>query len=330
MRTVGFQSATTLLIWALSDGRAGIENQALGLAEAVARRTPAKIIVKRVQLRPPWALLPAWATPFPRQATSDQSDPIDPPWPDILIACGRQSLPFSLGIKGWSNGATYTVQLQDPRINPREFDLVIAPSHDELEGENVISMVGACNRVTLERIAQEAASFPTDLSALAPPCVAVLIGGKSKRQDISEDRAIAIAEALTQVRTQSGASLLITVSRRTGPKARAVFQARLQNQAALYYDGTGPNPYFAMLAAADAILVTADSVNMAAEAAATGKPVMVLPVDGPMGKLALFHAALAERDCARVFNGRLENWRYEPLHETDRVAQNLLLRFANR
>lgn len=330
MKTVGFQSATTLRVWAVSDGRAGIENQALGLAEAIARRTPTAITIKRVQLRTPWSALPPWATPFPRQALSDQSDMIDPPWPDIFIGCGRQSIPFALGVKSWSRGSTFTVQLQDPRMNPREFDLVVAPSHDELEGPNIIATIGSCHRVTPERITAEAARYPQDLSHLAPPCVAVLIGGKSKRQDISEAAAVKIADALTEIRAESGASLLVTLSRRTGAKARAVFEARLKSQAALYFDGEGPNPYFAMLAAADAVIVTADSVNMCAEAASTGKPVMVIPVDGEPGKLAGFHAALAARDCARPFVGRLENWRYEPLRETDRAAQDVLLRFADR
>lgn len=333
MRTVGFQSAGTLLIWAVSDGRAGLENQVLGLAEAIERRTPAVVSTRHVNLRPPWGVLPAWAVPFPRLATTDESDEIGPPWPDILIACGRQSLPFSLGVKSWSKGRTFTVQLQDPRMNPREFDVVVAPSHDDLEAPNVIRTIGSCHRVTPERIQEGAAAYGHDLSGLAPPCVAVLIGGKSKRQDIGEDTAMLIADQLTRVRSDAGASLLVTLSRRTGPKARAVFDARLKGQSALYYDGTvgsGPNPYFAILAAADAILVTADSVNMAAEAASTGKPVMILPVDGDMGKLAAFHSALAERDCARVFTGRLENWRYEPLRETDTVAQDVLVRFADR
>jgi uncharacterized protein len=330
MRSVGYQSAGTLVIWVVTDGRAGIENQALGLAEAIARRSPAIISPRRVRLRTPWNLLPPWAVAFPRAALSDNSDALEAPWPDLFIGCGRQSLPFALNVKAWSRGRSFTVQLQDPRINPREFDLVISPSHDGLEGENVIATIGSCHRVTPERIAEGAAAFGQDLSALAPPCVAVLIGGKSKRQEIGEATAVRIADHLTRVRSETGASLLVTLSRRTGARARAVFEARLKNQSALYYDGEGPNPYFAMLAAADAILVTADSVNMAAEAAATGKPVMILPVEGPPGKLAAFHSALAERDCARVFTGRLENWRYEPLRETERAAQEVLARFAKR
>jgi hypothetical protein len=76
--------------------------------------------------------------------------------------------------------------------------------------------------------------------------------------------------------------------------------------------------------------VTADSANMAVEAAATGKPLMIVPVDGDAGKIARLHQALYERGCARPFAGRLENWRPEPLRETDRAAAAVLQFMAQR
>ena len=85
-----------------------------------------------------------------------------------------------------------------------------------------------------------------------------------------------------------------------------------------------------MLAAADAIFVTADSVNMATEAAATGKPIHVLPVDGTGGKLGLFHKTLRERGCARPFRFPIEFWQYPPLLETERVAQAALIMLQQR
>jgi hypothetical protein len=326
MQTVGFQPAKTLRIWAVTDGRAGIENQALGLAEAVARRTPADIVTKRVRLRTPWSWLPPGLVPAPRQALTTGSDLIDPPWPDIWIGCGRASLPFSMGVRLWSQARTMVVQLQDPRINPREFDLVIPPAHDNVEAPNAMSIVGACHRVTPERIAKEARDFIEDLSAVPPPAIAVLIGGKSKRQDITPDTARRISRELSALE----GSLMVTLSRRTSAEARTVFTRELRPFTRLWYDGQGPNPYFAMLGAADVILVTADSANMAVEAAAAGKPLLIVPVDGDAGKLAALHQALYDRGCARPFEGRLENWRAEPLRETDRVAAAVLQLMAMR
>jgi hypothetical protein len=117
---------------------------------------------------------------------------------------------------------------------------------------------------------------------------------------------------------------MVTLSRRTGAPARRALEAALKPSADVWYDGAGENPLFAMLAAADAIFVTADSVNMAAEAAATGKPIYLLPVDGAAGKLTAFHDALTAHGAARWWLGGLETWDYAPLAETDRAAKAVL------
>jgi uncharacterized protein len=330
VRSVGYQPAEPLKIWAVSDGRAGIENQALGLAEAIGRRTPAFVTTKRVSLRTPWSWLPPGFVPAPRNALTLDSDEIQAPWPDIFIGCGRASVPFALSLRDWSNGKTFVVQLQDPRVNPREFDVVVPPIHDGLEGGNVLPIVGACHRVTPEKVDQAVLDYPGALEDMPSPRFAVLIGGKSKRNDISARRAREIADTLVAVQRETGGTLLATLSRRTGDAARMQFRTWLAPHCAVFYEGDGPNPYFALLGAADHIFVTADSVNMATEAAATAKPVHILDVDGRGGKLARFHQSLARRGCARPFRGRLETWSYPPLLETDRVAASVLTAWSTR
>jgi mitochondrial fission protein ELM1 len=330
MRSVGYQPAEALNVWAVSDGRAGIENQALGLAEALGRRTPMNLITKRVNLRTPWSWMPPGFVPAPRNALTLDSDAIEPSWPDIFIGCGRASVPFALGIREWSREKTFVVQLQDPRVNPREFDVVIPPIHDGLEGQNVLPIVGACHRVTPEKLDEAVLSYPAALEDMASPRFAVLIGGKSKRQDISSKRARAIADSLVTLQRETGGTLLVTLSRRTGDAARMIFRTWLAPHCAIFYEGEGVNPYFALLGAADHIFVTADSVNMATEAAATAKPIHILAVDGSAGKLARFHQSLARRGCARPFIGRLETWSYPPLLETDRAAAAVLTAWTAR
>ncbi|MDX2238759.1 MAG: mitochondrial fission ELM1 family protein [Hyphomonadaceae bacterium] len=330
MRQAGFQGAEPLTVWAVTDGRAGIENQALGLAEAIARKAPATITTKRIALRSPWRWLPAGLIPTPRAQLSIASDAIDPPWPDIWIGCGRASVALSMGVRAWSRGKTFVVQLQDPKVNPREFDLVAPPKHDGLEGPNVLPIIGSCHRVTPEKIAAEVEAFDFGFHELSRPRFALLIGGKSKRQDITPKRARLIANVISALRSATNGTILCSLSRRTGDAARAVFAAHLAPHCAVYYEGEGRNPYFAMLEAADAIFVTADSVNMAAEAAATSKPVHILAVDGSAGKIARFHESLRARGCARPFRLPLEFWGYPPLLEADRVAAVVLNALAAR
>lgn len=315
--------ARPLRIWAVSDGRAGIEAQVLGLAEAVARLKPAHIGVKRIGWRAglgrlPWRLIP------PKALTGD---PIAAPYPDIWIAAGRATLPLSTRMLAWSEGRTFVVQVQDPKAPLGRFDLVAPPEHDGLTGPNVFPIVGAPNRVTPERLALELARFAEALGPLPHPRVAVIVGGKSKAHDLSIARARAIAGQIAHALEAAGGALLLSFTRRTPAPARDTMTAALRHLPGIIWDGRGDNPYFAFLAAADAILVTEDSTNLATDAAATGKPLFVLPMDGHSAKLARFHAELQRRKIARPFAGELTAPPYPPLLETDRAARELLRRY---
>ena len=126
------------------------------------------------------------------------------------------------------------------------------------------------------------------------------------------------------VRT-SGGSLMLTFSRRTPAAARQdADRATVTPSPACIWDGEGENPYFAFLAAADAFVITEDSINMVAEAASTGKPIHIASVDGKQRRKRLFHADLLARGIAQPFTGEYRTWTYEPLRETDRLAHLIL------
>ncbi|MDP1986104.1 mitochondrial fission ELM1 family protein, partial [Phenylobacterium sp.] len=184
-----------LRIWVVSDGRTGIENQGLGLVEAISRQRAVDLSVKRIGWRGGFGRLPWWLNPAPLRLLAPGSE-IAPPWPDIWIAVGRATLPLSLRMRRWSQGRTMVVQLQDPRAPPSAFDLVIPPKHDRMRGDNVFPILGSPHRVTPERLAADHARFAAQLSALPRPRVAVLIGGKSKAFDISPERAAALAHEI--------------------------------------------------------------------------------------------------------------------------------------
>ena len=312
-----------------------MENQALGLAEAIQRLSPsAAISVRRVKWRKAFDRLPsALKAPW---MLDRSSDPVFPaagePWPDLWIATGRAALPLSLMAKRRSAGRTFVVQTQDPRWRTGDFDLVVAPRHDRIEGANVLPITGSPHRVTPARLAEAAPAFAGRLEPLPRPRVAVLVGGRSRAHDLPEAHAAALAERIAAGAAAAGGSLMLTFSRRTPEAAKMAMTARLSRLPGWIWDGTGPNPYFAFLHFADHVLVTEDSANMAAEAASTGAPVHILPMV-PLkkaDKFARLHADLRERGAARPFDGTLEDWSYEPLNETERAAREILTRMERR
>jgi mitochondrial fission protein ELM1 len=250
---------------------------------------------------------------------------IAPPWPDLWIAAGRATLPLSARVKRWSGGRTFVVQLQDPRWPLRLFDLVVPPEHDELAGQNVFPILGSPHRVTPERLGEAYPAFSRILDPLPSPRVAVLVGGKSKAHDLPAELAAAFAEELAAL----PGSLLLTFSRRTPVEVQRLMTGRLDGKPGWIWNGEGPNPYFAFLEAAEAVVVTSDSTNMAVEAAATGKPVLVRAIAGRSPKHEGLHAALQARGAARPFTGALETWTYEPLRETERAAAEVIGRLAS-
>lgn len=301
--------------WILTEGIAGTENQCIGLAEALA--IPYE--VKKVSLRPLWKLLTPWLSMGTRYSLTASSSAIAPPWPPVLITSGRKSIAIGKYIKKASDGKTFHIHIQDPRINPETFDIVIVPQHDRLRGPNVEVTKTSLHRVNIEKLKEAAAKY-SDLAQLSSPRIAVLIGGSSKAHQMTVEDTTRLATQLKQLVSQYNATLMITASRRTGDENRSYLQQQLQGPNIRFWDGKGDNPYFGFLAEADYIIVTEDSVSMTSEALGTGKPVYIAKLTGGGRRLDQFHALLQGQGYTRPFTGTLEKWFYEPLHETERIA----------
>lgn len=315
-----------LTAWVLSDGKPGMENQCLGLAEALGL-DPA---VKRIAPRFPWSALPPQLWLAPLCAAGPKGDPVAPPWPDLLIATGRQTVAVALAIRAASGGRTFCVQIQNPTMARDRFDLLAIPAHDRVTGPNVIATAGALHRVTAAKLADAAERFRPALAHLPRPLVAVLVGGSNGIYQMTEAGTRTLADGLRALCRDHGAGLCVTASRRTGAANEKILRDALEGLPAVFWDGTGENPYFAYLGLADAIVVTEDSVSMVTEAASTGKPVHVAALEGGSAKFARFHDSLRDAGATRRFAGRLESWAYQPVDDTARVAAEVRRRLAAR
>ena len=304
----------------MEEGLTGTENQCLGVAAALGV-TP---VLKRIGLRGLWRFVLPWLGCERRGSFT--GDPLDGPYPDVLIAAGRKAIAAARYIKRQSGGRSFTVFLQNPRVNPACFDLVAVPAHDRLRGANVIVTTGAPNRITPEGLAAARAQWQRAFASLPGPRVAVLVGGNSKTHRMTP----AITRQLAEQLSALDAGLMVTASRRTGGENRKILEAYFNcrpglhgNDRIYFWDGSGANPYQGMLAWADYILVTSDSVSMISDAASTGKPVYMIPLAGRSRKFDRFYARLREEKIVRPFEGRLENWTYSPINDSAEIASEI-------
>jgi len=304
-----------LICWVVTEGFAGMENQCVGLAEAVGLRCEKK----RVR-RPPTPLRYLPPSLWPNPLNSAAEGGLAPPWPDVLISSGRGSVAAALAVRQASGGKTFNVHLQTPYVASSRFDLVVIPRHDSLRGDNVLVTRTALHRVTKAKLAEAAQIFGASLAHLPRPLTAVLVGGSNKHQKCLPDVMHRMADQLIAAARDRGGSLAVTTSRRTGEENAKILRERLQDVPLFFWDGVDKNPYVGLLALADAIVVTSDSVSMVSEACATGKPVHVFNFGYGHKKLHQFHKALMDDGITRPFAGKIEAWPYDPPNETEAIA----------
>jgi mitochondrial fission protein ELM1 len=302
----------------LTESYAGLRNQALGLAER------AGLATERRTLQPHglFARLPArfWPNPIATVAPA-----ADAPLPNLLIGCGGVAAAVTARLRKAGHRA---VHIQHPRMNPARFDLVVVQTHDNLTGPNVIVTRTALHRVTRASLAEAKATWTPAFAHVPRPLVSVLVGGSNGRFRLDAPVGAALAAQLAAMMRTQHLGLALTPSRRTDPAVVAQLQTTLAPLGAWIWDGAGENPYLGLLACADAIIVTGDSVSMISEAAATDVPVLVAPLPGRSRRIAAFTAGLVADRRIRLYAGSCDFFACTALDDTDIAAEALRSRLG--
>lgn len=306
--------------WIFTTGAAGMDAQTRGVADALGLDYAMKPIAPRGVFK----LLAPWGPVAPSERFGQLSSAFAPPWPDIAIALGRSAVPYLKALRRRSP-TTFTLMMLDTRAGLSVADLIWVPQHDRLRGPNVVTTLTAPHSYSPTRIANLRAAMPENIAALMAPRVAVILGGKNAVYDFRPEDDERFAGALRSIGAL-GASFMITPSRRTHARLLEVTDAATRPYLRILWDGAGANPYPDFLAHADAFVVTADSVNMTGEAAATGRPVLVHTPGGGSDKFRRFHEALRAHGATRPLPDRLDalpDWSYEPLYSADTIAREV-------
>lgn len=284
-----------------------MRSQALGLAEAVGLPVTEKIIA----VRPPWSWVPGGLVPFPLSALDPSGDELTPPWPRLLVSCGLRSISPALAVKRLSAGGTVAAYVQNPGLARGKFDLVAAMPHDGVHGANVVTIRTALHRVTGERLAAARSEWRGSLAPESEPLLGVLVGGDSGRYRLTEAIIARLARILRTARARHGLRVAATPSRRTGAEPKRMLATALtEDSLGTIWDETGPNPYLGILALADRLIVTGESISMISEALASGRPVHVLPLEGHGRRHARFLQGIVEEGLVAPIEGDDLDWSF--------------------
>lgn len=318
---------SALNVWYMTTGEAGFRTQARGLAKALSD-DPRELVV---DLKLPWRALPARLAAFPMAGLTRASDRLAPPWPDLLISCGRRTAALSMAVRRASQGATLTVHVQNPLTAASGFDLVAPMVHDHVRGANVLAVSTALHDLTPQRLAEAAAIWRDRLCAPGRPLIGVMLGGTTRHHPFDTAQAGQLADTLRGLMRQTGARLALTPSRRTPMAVRALFETAFEgDRNAFIWDMQGDNPYRGILALSDRLVVTSDSVSMISEALATAHPVEVVGPDGGRRHAEFLRGLLAQGLVRRFEGDPSPPAPGGPINATQTVADAVLRLMAAR
>ena len=307
--------------WIISENYAGLMAQGVGLAEA------AGLAPMPRPLTPGWP----WRHLSPRMWPSPLSvagAAIAAPAPALAITCGGAGAAVGAALRRSPRFALPVVQVQHPRRDPAGFDLVVVNCHDGLSGPNVIVTRTALHRATPARLAEAAEIWRPRFAHLPRPLVAVLVGGANGRFRLGAAEGTALAQSLAGMMAADKVGLMLTPSRRTDPAVTHILAETLTPRGGYVWDGSWENPYFGMLALADAIIVTMDSVSMLSEAVATHAPVLLARLPGRSRRIGQFVDDMIAEKRVRDFAGRLDLWPVAPLDDTQVAGEALRQRLG--
>jgi mitochondrial fission protein ELM1 len=315
------------VLWVLTDDRPGTATQALAVAEHLGR----PFVEKRLRYDG-LARLPNFLRGASLMGVDDATRAaLTPPWPDMVISAGRRAAPVARWVKAQADSAAdkpvKLIHIMNPgRAGAGDFDLIAIPRHDCAvpggDAANVLRITAAPHRITDAVLNAARDQWQPRLAHLPRPYIALLVGGATNRKPFPVSVAADLGARVAAMAKSVGGSVLLVTSRRTGAAADAALNTAVPAPRATYFWGDkGDNPYQGFLAVADVIVVTGDSVSMAAEACATGKGVFIAaPADITAPKHQRLHRELYDTGYARPFSGTYAAWAHAPLNAAGEIA----------
>ncbi len=297
----------------LTQGMHGMISQVQGLAKAL----DLDFTHHTVELSSFWKIIPPKLTPISKNVYKK----INQNEFDVIISCGRKSVIPSIHLKNTSKKKVFNIHIQDPKVDLNHFDIIVAPEHDSLIGQNVINTKGAIHYLTENEIRENKDYLKSFIKNDERIIWTLIMGGPTKYYDYSTKNMKHIFTSLYKLLKKHDFQLVVIPSMRT-PINTIHYAKEFFGDNHTVIMNVDKKAYLSALALAENIVVTCDSSSMISEAALTGKPIYIasiLPKKNDK-RFQRFRNLFRELNITRNLGEEVEHWNYQKLDETNRVA----------
>ena len=297
----------------LTEGMHGMISQVEGLAKAL----DLDFTHQQVELNSFWKFIPPKLTPISQKVYKkiNQDDF------DFIISCGRKSVIPSIHLKNIANKKVFNIHIQDPKVDLNHFNFIVAPEHDSLQGQNVINTKGAIHYLTENEISENKDYLNSLIKNDERKIWTLIMGGPTKYYDYSTKNIKHIFTSLYKLLKKHDFQLVVIPSMRTPINTIHYAKEFFGDNHTIIMD-VDKKAYLSALAIAENIIITCDSSSMISEAALTGKPIYIANIL-PRKKdkrFQKFRNLFRELNITRNLGEEIEDWSYQKLNETNRVA----------
>ena len=297
----------------LTEGLHGMISQVEGLAKAL----DLDYFHEKIELNTPWNLVPPSLTPSKKFIFKNQ---ISKEY-EVIISCGRKSVIPSIVLKKNCNKKVINIHIQNPKVSLQNFDFVVAPDHDSIDGPNVLISKGAIHYLTIDEI-NNAKDYLVNKIEKGKDVITLILGGPTKYYNYSKEHISEIFSKINKQILEKNLQLILIPSNRT-PENIIQFAKEYFSKNSLIIDTVDKQAYLSSLSLAKYIIVTCDSSSMISEAALTGKPIYVamIPATRSDKRFQKFRNLLESMNIIRKLEDEMHTWSYDKLDETNRIAR---------
>jgi len=299
----------------LTEGMHGMISQVEGLAKAL----DLDFIHEKIELNNFWKLFPPKVTPVKDFVFKNK---INYQF-DVVISCGRKSIIPSIYLKKKFKNKIINIHIQEPKVSLDNFDFVVAPEHDGLKGNNVLTSKGAVHYLTNDELDQNENYLKTRINN-QKKIVTLILGGPTRYYDYNNQVIDGIFSKIEQNFLKNNYQVIIIPSMRT-PQNIIEKAEKYFDKDQIVIPNVDKKAYLSSLKISDHIIVTCDSTSMISEAAITGKPIYVaqMPAIKNNQRFKSFFNLFESLNIIKELNNSVENWNYTKLNETNKIANQI-------